>query len=309
MLEDALLESIKNVRKIRLILPPDQQGSILPESNIAAFQKIVDDIINGHNVMLIGGAGTGKTYLAEIIAEALGRGRQTINCSQYTSPLEILGGETLEGYKDGKLIEAWRNGDLLILDEMPKLDPNTAGLLNEALSRTDKAGAVIQSPRGEKVKKNDNFAVIATGNVYPNSEDIAYAANNKQDLSLLDRFSGNVYFIEENPKMEQETLQNNMIWSIANRIRQTIKENNYEAQMSLRWMQNAARIYALEMLRVNNPSSDIKPNDGKTLLDCINGFIEPLNESQQEVLYTSIGFMSKFANYQYRTFDSSKFLY
>jgi cobaltochelatase CobS len=308
MLADDLLAAIKSVKQIRITLPNLQQGNTLAESNIKAFQKIIDDVLFGHNVMLIGGAGTGKTYLAETVAFALDRGRQTINCSQYTSPLEILGGETLEGYKDGKLIEAWRNGEILILDEMPKLDPNTAGLLNEALSRTDKEGAVIQSPKGEKIRKHPNFGVIATGNVYPNNEDIAYAANNKQDLSLLDRFSGNVYFIEENPAMEQDTLQNNMIWSVANQLRQSIKENQFEAQISLRWMQNAARIYALEMQRVNK-SEDVKANEGKTLLDCINGFIEPLNQEQQDVLYTSIKFLSNFANYQYRNFDKNKFLF
>ena len=117
------------------------------DANIAG---IFTDIQVGNNVYLYGKAGTGKTYLAKQIAsELFARRSVVINCSQFTSPIEIRGGQTIEGYKQGALIEAWRNGWILILDELPKLDPNTAGLLNEALAET--AGEVETEEVGKEM--------------------------------------------------------------------------------------------------------------------------------------------------------------
>ena len=146
---------------------------------------------------------THNTYTAEMVAKALQREYVTLNCSQYTSPLEILGGQSVEGFKKGKLIDCWEFGKILILDEMPKLDANTAGLFNDALAKSTKTkpkeDARINSANPEQapIERNADFGLIATGNIYPNMRPPEqYRGNNQQDLSLLDRFSGSVYYTE-----------------------------------------------------------------------------------------------------------------
>jgi hypothetical protein len=98
--------------------------------------EIVNDLYVGNNVYIYGKAGSGKSYMAANIAKFLGLRLYQINCSQWTSPIQIIGGQTINGYEQGSLIKAWQNGGILLLDELPKLDPNTAGLLNEALAKT-----------------------------------------------------------------------------------------------------------------------------------------------------------------------------
>jgi DNA replication protein DnaC len=279
---------------------------------IPSFQNIVDDVMLGNNVFLVGGAGTGKTYMAENLISKLALNRQsiTINCSQWTSPTEIIGGQTMDGYVEGKLIEAWKNGYVLILDELPKIDPNTAGLFNDALAKTKIPNAVIFNSRKESFTKHPDFSCIATGNIYPDKESISYGANNKQDLSLLDRFSGSVYFIEKNPKIEKEILQNEMIWSICDAIRTVIEQLKYEAQLSLRFMINARDSYNLEMQRINNAQkSGIKADEGKTFKSAVDSYLSTFTEIQQKNIKDNIYYSEYFNNYHYRSLNPNKKVY
>jgi cobaltochelatase CobS len=208
----------------------------------------------------------------------------------------------MDGYQEGKLIEAWKNGYILILDELPKIDPNTAGLFNDALAKTKVKDAVIFNSRMESFLKHKNFGCIATGNIYPDKESSAYGANNKQDLSLLDRFSGSVYFIEKNPSIEKGVLSNDMIWSICDKLRSVIEELRYEAQLSLRFMMNARDSYNLEMARFKEG----KKADGKTFKAAIDSYVSTFSTVQQKNIREKIGYNYHFDNYQYRNYPTSK---
>lgn len=306
-----LFEAIKSQTPqfIQFVLP-DRVLPTMEEPEIDSFQCIVDDVLMGNNVMLIGGAGTGKTYLAEhlVSAQALGRKHITINCSQWTSPTEIIGGQTMDGYVEGKLIEAWKNGWVLVLDELPKIDPNTAGLLNDALAKTKIVDAVIFNARKESFTKHPDFACIATGNVYPNKESMAYGANNKQDLSLLDRFSGSVYFIEKNPSIEKRLVNNLMVWSICDRLRNSIEELKYEAQLSLRFMQNARDSFDLEMSRIKK-KKEAQANKGKNLKVAFDAYLSTFTEVQQKNLKEKISYYEIFEDYDYRNFTTNQSAY
>ncbi|NLR58845.1 AAA family ATPase [Chitinophaga polysaccharea] len=283
----------------------------MEKPEIDSFQQIVDDLVLGSNVFLVGGAGTGKTYLAEVLVahKALGRQHITINCSQWTSPIEIIGGQSMDGYVEGKLIEAWQRGYVLVLDELPKIDPNTAGLFNDALAKSKTPNAIIFNARKESFTKHPDFACIATGNVYPNRDSMAYGANNKQDLSLLDRFSGSVYLIEKNPKIERRIIQNDMLWSVCDKLRSAVEELKYEAQLSLRFMQNARDAYLLEMQRHKSEGSDgVKANEGKTFRSAIDSYLSTFTDVQQQNLKQRINYPGLFSNYQYRALPTGKLI-
>jgi transcriptional regulator with AAA-type ATPase domain len=72
-------------------------------------QLILSDVVAKNNVYLYGGAGTGKTYTAGEIASLLGWSLVEVNCNQFTSPLDLLGGQTISGYQEGLVSQAWSN--------------------------------------------------------------------------------------------------------------------------------------------------------------------------------------------------------
>lgn len=291
---------------------PDRTLPTFTKPPIEEFQQMVDDLILGNNVLLVGGAGTGKTYTAEnlLSKSALGRTHITINCSQWTSPTEIIGGQTMDGYVEGKLIEAWKHGWVLILDELPKIDPNTAGLFNDALSKSKADKATIFNARKESFTKHKDFACIATGNIYPDKESMSYGANNKQDLSLLDRFSGSVYFVEKNPAIERQIVQNDMIWSICDKTRSVIEELKYESQLSLRFMQTARDSFNLEATRLKSTKPNtIKADEGKTFKSAMDSYLSTFTELQRNNIRSKIRYSELFNNYAYRKLNTSELIF
>jgi len=262
-LSPEILELINKNRKIVFEAPdriPVEMGGDMPE----IFWTAKSDLESLNNVYLFGGAGTGKTYIAGKLAEALNCTMITINCNQYTSPLEILGGQTIDGYQQGKLITAWANlvkgddgvsggmqsgtsGVLLLLDELPKIDPNTAGLLNDALAKIKDTGkdSSIDDSRGSKFQKK-RFYCMATGNSKLNEESADYVANFRQDLSLQDRFTGSTYQIFVDLNVEAGLMSGFLfIFNYFNKVRDVIesaegvrRQLSSKAFVSIRVMQS-----------------------------------------------------------------------
>lgn len=300
----------------------------------ASVDDIYMDLKVGNNVYLYGKAGTGKTSLAKKIADIfLGRRTQIINCNQFTSPINIIGGQTIEGYKQGSLSLAWENGDVLILDELPKLDPNTAGLLNEALAQAaeqettrpvskeeymklksefeeaaengkylgyevkEEGGSYFKinhvtmtDGKGDKLRKSPNFCVIGTGNTTMKEAPANFSGNNRQDYSLVDRFSGSFYKIGENVALET-SLTYKIVYQICSILRRYLESDESSVEsVSLRTMLNFNRIYEQQGLRfIKADKYMIKPLIGadgkpkaKTLKDCVVSFLDVLPETKRK---------------------------
>lgn len=303
-----LTKAIKETTNIKIYLPEYTTKPF--NDDTPNLLKIIDDVSLGNNVMLIGGAGTGKTFLAEKVASIMGLETEVINCNQFTSPIEINGGQTIEGYQEGKLIKAWSEGKILILDELPKLDSNTAGILNEALAKTNLPAtsdrAFIVNTRGDRFRKKTGFGVIATGNVYPNTESSTYGANNKQDLSLLDRFAGSVYEIEKNPEFEKKVILPGhlFIWEVCDKIRTLVEKNKWEAQVSIRLMETSLRVYLAEMKGIKE--REVMDDNRKCFKDVIDSFIWTFTEVQQVEIKREIKYSEFFEKYQYRKINIDK---
>lgn len=295
----------------------------------ALFYKLICDVLAGNNAYLYGPAGTGKTYIAKEVAAALNYKLIAINCNQFTSPLEIIGGQTIDGYQEGKLIQAWGNLDLgvnpangkpydgavLLIDELPKLDPNTAGVMNDALS-TIKDPPKFNETTGEQIPKTiyngrneaipmKNLFVIGTGNTLLLRPDPNYSANFAQDASLQDRFAGSTYRVFYDYEMEYNLVMNVPAGATINgveypnginfaflfvfmmRLREAIDRLGYnnEAFVSARILKNLRDTYLVYRSNAVSPEPIQQP---KTLQEGILSFMSLFTEIQQTNLKNEI---------------------
>jgi len=261
-------------------------------------QLILSDIAARNNVYLFGPAGTGKTYIAEVIAEMLGWELITVTCNQFTSPLNLVGGQTIEGYQKGLLERAWGNldsingqrvaGNVLLLDELPKLDPNTAGVMNDALAKVKRRKS-IENGRGEKIAMGNCF-IVATGNVKLNEMDEDYVANFKQDLSLQDRFVGSCYPILVQYSYQVDDIMKGFlwIWNYMTDLQKAIDALKVTSQafVSNRIMESlrdTQLVYAGYALQVQ-PSQAQLLQKPKTLMQGVNSFLSLFDTKTREAL-------------------------
>lgn len=266
------------------------------------FQKILSDFLARNNVYLFGGAGTGKTFMAKDIANFLGYSLVTVNCNQFTSSLDLLGGQTITGYQKGRLEMAWSNidekgnkmqGAVLLLDELPKIDPNTAGILNEALAKVkdfDQStgeAPTIRNGRGELLVMGNLF-VIATGNTKLNETNVEYEANFKQDLSLQDRFSGSTYEITVDYEVEWNQIMKGFafIWIYMTKMREIILENKLTgfAFVSIRIMMSMKETYIVFREYDDKKVSGMSLTKPKTVKNALDSFLNLFKTNQIDLL-------------------------
>lgn len=287
-------------------------------------QKLLSDVLARNNSYLYGGAGTGKTFMANTLKKILDWNLVVINCNQFTSALELIGGQTIDGYQEGKVIRAYGNlnpdgspmgkGCVLLLDELPKIDPNTAGILNSALASVgefqDGEASTIQNAKGDVIQRGDCF-IMATGNSLLNTKDAEYEANFKQDLSLQDRFAGSTYEVFVNEQFEWNGILNQQwafIFIYLTKLRKLIKDEGFTAKafVSIRLMQSLQKTYNVYRQvidakgKVKNFSqmADISftplINDGalgvvnstsvKTVVDSMDEFFSLFSKEQSDIL-------------------------
>ena len=287
-------------------------------------QKVLSDLLARNNVYLYGGAGTGKSYLANTLKSLLDWNLITVNCNQFTSQLELIGGQTIDGYQEGKLIRAFGNlnadgtkmnkGCILLLDELPKIDPNTAGLLNNILATVGQyekgKPSTIQNAKGEVIERGECF-IMATGNSLLNTKDAEYEANFKQDLSLQDRFAGSTYKVFVDESFEWKNILNErwaFIFLYLTKLRRVIVDEGFtsKAFVSVRLMMSVQKTYnVFRSIRDSKAKSNlvdeneyvsytpapvgvainaVLPSGVKTVEDSMNEFFSLFTAEQADIL-------------------------
>ena len=226
------------VHEIRL---PEQEPrtveGVLPE----VFGRVLALAQARKNILLVGPAGCGKTYLAEKIAIALGLDFSFNSCSAGMSESHLSGyllpiGEAGRfEYLPAQFVERFEKGGVHLLDELDASDANTLTFINTALANGH--FMVPQRTGNPIIKRHPDFICIAAANTYGNGADRMYVGRTQLDAATLDRFRIGVVPMDYDKAVEFALVDADiLVWG--NAARKLIKDAGLRRIVSTRFLRD-----------------------------------------------------------------------
>lgn len=146
------------------------------------FNVLLNIYKDKENVLIVGEAGTGKSYLVAQVAKALGCPFHQQGSVQ--EAFDLLGFMDAKGkYNATEFYRSYKEGGIFLLDEMDACSEVALLAINNALTND-----TMVFPNGEVVKRGENFVVFATANTYGTGATIEYCGRTKLDDATLNRF-------------------------------------------------------------------------------------------------------------------------
>jgi cobaltochelatase CobS len=204
------------------------------------FEDLLIAVSQRINALLVGRAGSGKTYGAEMAAKACGIPYYSISVGAQTTKSEFFGYPTATGTVfRTSFREAFEFGGLFLLDELDAGNSNVLLSINQAL-----ANGYCAFPDG-MVKKHPDFVVVGTANTWGFGGSREYVGRNPLDAATLDRFVD----IEWDYDMKlEESLSSNPEWlKECRRVRDIITEKKIRHVVSPRAILHGQKLIAAGM--------------------------------------------------------------
>lgn len=205
------------------------------------FKRMVELGAARKNIMLVGPAGCGKTFLAEKLAEALNLNFADQSCSAglsesaFTGWLLPVGKAGQFSYVSSPFINIYENGGVFLFDEMDAADANLLTFLNKALANT--SFHLPQRHGKTLVKRHKDFVAVGACNTFGHGADAMYVGRNQLDAATLDRFRVGMVMMDYSSTVEEAIIDHKVLeWG--RNIRKQIRAKSLRRVMSTRTMKD-----------------------------------------------------------------------
>lgn len=167
------LHDIPLQETVDIFATPSYRAHIQTDQFVSSDEALLKDAVVAlnlsKNLLLRGPTGSGKTRLAESLAETFRLRMESINCSVDLDAEALLGfktltvenGQTIVSYVEGPVVRAMKGGHLLYIDEINMARPETLPILNGLL---DYRRQLTNPLTSETLEAHEKFRVIAAIN-------------------------------------------------------------------------------------------------------------------------------------------------
>jgi MoxR-like ATPase len=191
------------------------------------------------NIWMTGEAGSGKSTIAENVAEAMGIPFYTLPCAGDLGKHEVVGYMDAKGeYVSTPFRKAYENGGVFIFEEIDSASAEVVLCVNTAL-----ANGGMYFPDGAFIKRHKDFVCLAAANTWGIGASRTYVGRQPMDGASLDRFIQYEVVYDEELELE---IAGDRDWARkVQRIRQAVKTSNQRMIISPRASINGAKLLAV----------------------------------------------------------------
>jgi hypothetical protein len=172
----------------------EQHGLVFDDQITEVANRLTGNLMDGKPSLLVGDKGIAKTQVARFVARLWdGEDREPMIISGHGDQMtdEFMGKVVQDkdtktfSFKEGKLVEAMREGRPVILDEVNISDQAIVMRLQDVLLRRPGQKIVLQENGGEEIEIQPGFVVFATAN----EASARYQHRTQLDPAFRDRFN------------------------------------------------------------------------------------------------------------------------
>lgn len=213
------LKEIAEKKAKRLEIKIGEKINVVKGRKHKVFESVLNRVARGRNIYLWGPAGTGKSYMAKQIADALGLPFYSETTLQ--DPFDLKGFKDASGrYQETQFYKAVKGGGVFNLDEGDATAADVFVVVNTLL-----ANGYFSFPNGERLDVHPDFHFICTANTCGLGATQEYNGRFKMDESTRDRFS--FIYVAPDKEIEMEMAGNDAeIIEFAYGVRKAIKKAN-----------------------------------------------------------------------------------
>ena len=236
---EAMIKTLSEIQNNRIEIKIGEKSTKIIEKVVHEnFGKVLRLIVANEAVYMYGPAGTGKSQLAEDVAEALDL--EFWPASTITQEFKLTGYKDANGnYHETNFYKAMKHGGIFFLDEMDSCSPDVLVGINGAL-----ANGYFDFPNGT-LRAHKDFRVIAAGNTIGRGGNEQYTGRFALDMSTLDRFLG--IEINYSETIDNAVAQGNReLVNFAQALRQAAEENGIIILMSYRAISKITKLENME---------------------------------------------------------------
>ncbi len=231
-------------------LPRGQKRKKLEGKRPAIYEDVMEALTACGQAMLVGPSGSGKSYLARMIANDLGYDFLYYACSEGLNEAHLLGRMDVHGkYIPSPLVTAIEKDKpcVILFDEVDAMDANIGVAVNEFTNSRELS--LPNRPTKPIVKGSmDKHLVLWGGNTWGTGTSVEYTGRNQLDAASLDRFVGVQFFVDYDPDVEAGLAAEREVdpfHRVMTKVRTNCREHRVKRVVSMRAIINLGNLHRL----------------------------------------------------------------
>ena len=237
-MKDRLLEEVTRGRTV--VNLADSRQIRIQDTDHPKLLDVVKSLNTHHKAMLVGPAGTGKSYMVAELAKRLELPFYKYSCSRDSSVHDLLGYKQprSETYLETAFLKAYEYGGVFLVDEFDAMSGDMSLFFN-GVADSSKFIAIPHRDDKPIAEKHKDFYLVMCGNTWGKGS-IEFSGRDFQDAALMDRFRFCRHFIGYHTTLEKSLMGAN--YSKAMQLRTTLE--SFGSYLSTRNIEDVSLLLA-----------------------------------------------------------------